>query len=133
MPVSFNSISVGSTYSRNELADLWGYAGYQALARGVVTPRNDYKMILFVTAEKQESLEQYQDELNGKILKWEGPNDHFAENRMINAAENGEEIHLFYRDRHHSDFTYYGQIDLEKFQLFDNYPSKFVFSLRHDI
>src|SRR5437868_5992918 len=31
------------------VARLWGYAGVQALQRRVVTPRNDNKVILFVT------------------------------------------------------------------------------------
>ncbi len=39
MPVSFDRIAVGKTYSRNELANLWGYASMHAIARGVVTPR----------------------------------------------------------------------------------------------
>ena len=41
MPVSFSSLHVGEAYSRPALARLWGYAGYQAPARGVVTPRDD--------------------------------------------------------------------------------------------
>jgi putative restriction endonuclease len=125
MPVSFNQIVVGKTYSRPDLAQLWGYAGYQALARGVVTPQNDDKIILFVTHEKQESFEQYQDELKGNDLTWEGPTDHFAEERMINAKQNGDEIHLFYRDRHHSDFTYEGEFEVISCQPSTTNPSKF--------
>ena len=49
----FAQIVVGATYSRNDLAQLWNYSGIQALARGVVTPRADNKIILFVTREKQ--------------------------------------------------------------------------------
>lgn len=73
MPVTFDQIVVGETYSRPVLAELWGYSGYQALARGVVTPKNDNKIILFVTHEKQQSFEQYQDDLIGDVLTWEGP------------------------------------------------------------
>src|SRR3712207_3948142 len=89
MPVSFDTIVVGETYSRNELAELWGYASMHAIARGVVTPRDDNKIILFVTREKQASSEQYEDELSGGKLRWEGPNDHFAEDRMLAAAQTG--------------------------------------------
>lgn len=110
MPVSFEKIHVGQTYSRQTLAELWGYSGYQALARGVVTPRNGNKIILFVTSEKQSDAEQYDDQLVGNVLNWEGPNDHFAEDRMFNAATTGDEIHLFYRERHHSDFEYHGKL-----------------------
>jgi putative restriction endonuclease len=83
----------------------------------VVTPRADNKIILFVTEEKQASLEQYSDRLVAPILHWEGPNDHFAEQRMVNAADSGDEIHLFYRRRHHSEFTYFGRISVGNYKL----------------
>ena len=78
MAVSFARITRGAEYSRNTLADIWGYSSYHAIARGVVTPQGDNKIILFVTEEKQDSLEQYADRLDGNLLYWEGPNDHFA-------------------------------------------------------
>ncbi len=113
MPVSFAQITIGGSYSRPQLAILWGYAGSEALSRGVVTPKDDNKIILFVTGEKQESAEQYEDDLvAGRGLLWEGPRDHFAEDRIIEAGHTGDEVHLFYRDRHHTDFTYYGELSL---------------------
>lgn len=54
MPVSLDTIKIGEVYSRNFLAKIWGYAAYQVLARGVVTPKKDLKIILFVTSDKQE-------------------------------------------------------------------------------
>jgi hypothetical protein len=127
MAVSFNQIAVGESYSRQELADIWGYTGYQALARGVVTPREDNKIILFVTGEKQSSAEQYEDELAGRVLRWEGPTDNFAEERMLAASRVGEEIHLFYRGRHHSDFTYQGRMEVIECERHAGRPSKFTF------
>jgi hypothetical protein len=127
MPVTFSKIKVGQSYSRYTLATLWGYSGYQALARGVVTPKDDDKILLFVTEDKQESAEQYVDRLHGDVLHWEGPKDHFAEGRMAKAAVSGEEIHLFHRSRHHSDFTYLGQLTVEKHTIMTGSPSKFVF------
>ena len=129
MPVSFDPIVVGETYSRNELAKLWGYASTHAIARGVVTPRDDNKIILFVTREKQTSSEQYEDKLTGGKLSWEGPNDHFAEDRMLTAAQTGDEIHLFYRERHHTDFVYHGKLHVERHERNSNRPSKFVFAV----
>lgn len=73
MPVTFDNIEQGKTYSRQDLAQLWGYAGYQAIARGVVTPKGNNKIILFVTKEKQRGAEPYQDELDGDVLVWDGP------------------------------------------------------------
>ena len=127
MPVSFAQIDVGAAYSRQKLAALWGSAGLQALARGVLTPRADTKIILFVTRDKQSDAEQYEDELAGDLLRWDGPTDHFAEDRMLNAAKSGDEIHLFYRERHHSDFTYFGQVTLDGYTTVLNAPSNFVF------
>lgn len=126
MLVSFSNIHVGVTYSRPALASLWGYAGYQALARGVVTPRDDNKIILFVTKNKPQWLEQYVDDLSGNILHWEGPSDHFAEARMVNALDQGDELHLFYRERHHSDFTYEGEFVVTSSRIFSDRPSVFV-------
>ena len=125
MPVSFSKITPGSKYSRNSLADLWGYSSYHAIARGVVTPKDDNKIILFVTEEKQESLEQYADRLEGDILHWEGPNDHFAEGRMCSACTSGDEIHLFYRTRHHTNFTYLGQVAVVGYIAHTTRPSQF--------
>ena len=61
MPVSFEAIRVGTEYERPFLANLWGYQGHQAIARGVVTPADSHVIVLFVTHEKQASLTQYTD------------------------------------------------------------------------
>jgi hypothetical protein len=127
MPVTFSQIEVGKSYSRHTLTALWGYTSFHAIARGVVTPKADDKILLFVTENKQESAEQYTDRLYGDVLDWEGPKDHFAEERMLNAAASGEEIHLFHRNRHHSDFTYLGKLAVQKHTIMTGSPSKFVF------
>ncbi len=129
MPVSFDSIKISEVYSHNFLAKTWGYAAYQALARDVVTPKSDSKVILFVTADKQEWIQQYTNKLQGDMLIWEGPNDHFAEDRMLRAKDSGEEIHLFFRARHHTDFIYYGKIELETATIESKHPSQFTFCL----
>lgn len=129
MPISFAKIAKGSSYSRHMLAEIWGYASFHAIARGVVTPRNDNKIVLFVTEEKQSSAEQYSDRLSGNTLEWEGPTDHFAEDRMLKAEASGEEIHLFHRERHHSDFTYRGRLKVLSHALHGNCPSHFKFAV----
>lgn len=127
MPISFAKIARGSNYSRQALAEIWGYTSFHAIARGVVTPRDDNKIILFVTEEKQSSAEQYVDRLSGNTLEWEGPTDHFAEDRMLKAETNGEEIHLFHRKRHHSEFIYCGRLKVLSHALHSNRPSHFKF------
>ena len=129
MPISFTQIVKGSTYSRQTLAELWGYASFHAIARGVVTPRDDNKIVLLVTEEKQSSAEQYVDRLSGDTLEWEGPTDHFAEDRMLRAEQDGEEIHLFHRKRHHSDFTYCGCLKVLSNTLHSDRPSHFRFAI----
>jgi putative restriction endonuclease len=129
MPVSFKEIAVGTEWSRKDLASLWGYQAYQALARGVVTPAKENKIILFVTEEKQASATNYKDVLQEDILKWEGPNDHFAEERMIAARDRNEEIHLFHRPRHHMNFEYRGQIRVMQVEQKQSAPSRFIFEI----
>lgn len=129
MTVSFAKISVGSLWSRPNLAQHWGYRAFQALARGVVTPANDNKIILFVTEEKQASATKYEDVLEADILKWEGPNDHFAEERMINANDLGEEIHLFHRHRHHTDFEYRGEVKVLSVDRRSSAPTRFALEI----
>jgi hypothetical protein len=129
MPVSFKSLKVGNTYSRNELAKTWGYKSFHAIARGVVTPQGGNSIIVFVTEEKQRSARQYHDRLVGSILKTEGPDDHFAEDRIANAQSTGEEIHVFHRKRHHTDFTYLGIAALTKLERRARAPSHFEYEL----
>ena len=129
MPVSFERIRLGEQYARKALAELWGYKGWQAIGRGVVTPANDTKILLFVTRHKQKSLRQYEDRFEGNYLHWEGPDDHFAEDRMLKTAKSGEEIHLFYRERHHLPFTYFGGLIVKDAQVSKSAAaaSKFLF------
>jgi putative restriction endonuclease len=126
MPVDSSLVKMGTEYSRHELARLWGYKSFHALARGVVTPAGDSKIILFVTKHKQESAEQYRNELNGSELKWEGPTDHFAEQRMLDAKHGEDQIHVFYRERHHTDFTYLGQASVGDTTIRVDAPSSFT-------
>lgn len=128
--VSFAGMTVGSTYGREELASRWGYAGVEALARGVVTPRDDNKIILFVTIDKPAVADHYDNELSGTILLWEGRKDHFAEDRIANHRQAGDAVHLFYRKHHRDDFTYAGEVALYCCQLFADRPSRYVFRLR---
>lgn len=129
MPISFSEIRDGAEYSRQTLAKLWGYASFHAIARGVVTPKHDNKIVLFVTQEKQPSSEQYEDYLSGGSLVWEGPKDHFAEDRILSAESTGEEIHLFYREKHHSDFLYRGRLKVVNHVFHIDKSSRFTFDI----
>lgn len=130
MPVTFDQLVLGEEYGRPELATLWGYATWNAISRGVITPAGDNKIVLFVTREKQEALTQYQDHFDGERLHWEGETNHANDDRVVNAAGAGDEIHLFFRERHHSDFTYFGPITLVEHSIHLDRPSQFVFDTR---
>lgn len=84
-----------------------------------------------MTKEKRSSDEQYNDTLTNCHLHWEGPNDHFAEDRMIDSHKNGDEIHLFYRNLHKEPFTYKGVLAVESAERQIKKPSKFIFRLEN--
>lgn len=129
MPINFDRIRVGQQYERPDLAKWWGYNGWQAISRGIITPRDDKKIVLFVTQEKQDSLTQYNDRFIGDSLHMEGETNHVADLRLVNAADKGDEVHLFFRERHHSPFTYHGEVVLTSHTLKTSGPSHFVFDL----
>ncbi len=129
MPVSFERIQVGKAYDRPTLAALWGYKTWSAIGRGVVTPARENVIVLFITKEKQDALPQYVDVLDGDILKIDGEDRHGSDERLVSAARNGDEVHLFYRDRHHLPFTYEGLVVLESHERRSKEPSRFVFRL----
>jgi len=127
--VSFEKLQIGHEYERPYLASLWGYKSFHAISRGVVTPIGTNYIILFVTKEKQDALTQYNDYLDGDFLHWEGEEKHSSDLRIINASKANDDIHLFYRDVHHSSFVYYGKLTLIKHQVLTDQPSQFLFSV----
>ena len=127
------ALEIGAHYTRPQLARKWGYATHAAIARGVVTPAGSGYIILFVTREKQNGMTRYRDFMSGDALYWEGEKRHGSDHRITRAHENGEEVHLFYRDIHHTPFTYYGQIRPTTFRAHRDQPSEFVFQLTHDL
>lgn len=127
MPIDFHDLVVGSEYERPQLVELWGYKSHHAISRGVVTPTGKRLIVLFVTKEKQQVLTQYRDFLEGQILHWEGEERHGSDERIMASDRNGDEIHLFYRERHHSPFVYLGRIKLVDYELRADAPSRFTF------
>jgi putative restriction endonuclease len=84
--------------------------------------------MFFVTKEKQQTLTQYQDHFDGDQLHWEGETNHGNDTRIVHAESVGDETQLFYRHRHHSPFTYYGQIHLFSHDPRATEPGRFVFT-----
>ncbi|TFB11456.1 hypothetical protein E3V55_03570 [Candidatus Marinimicrobia bacterium MT.SAG.3] len=127
--VKLSEIKVGKSYTRPELARIWGYSGWQAIARGIVTPSKTNFIILFITKEKQEHLTQYKDDFEDGILTIEGETSHQSDSRILKSEDLNDEIHLFYRERHHSNFIYHGQVFLIFYQINVNQPSIFKFAV----
>jgi hypothetical protein len=125
-------LTIGARYTRPDLAERWGYASHSAISRGVVTPKGDNVIILFVTRVKQVALTQYVDYLSGDLLFWEGQEKHGTDDRIIGAAKAGDAIHLFYREVHHTAFEYKGQVVLLSADRRQDGPGRFVFRLEHD-
>jgi hypothetical protein len=130
MDLSF--LTIGTKYARPELAERWGYESHHAISRGVVTPQGEQVILLFVTRVKQEALTQYWDHLSGDLLFWEGQEKHGTDDRIIGAAKAGDEVHLFYREVHHTPFEYKGRVLLLNAVRKTDAPSQFVFRLEHD-
>jgi predicted restriction endonuclease len=130
--VDLTSLTICEKYARPELAQQWGYGSHHAIDKGVVTPRGGKLVILFVTRIKQAYQTQHQNYLSGDLLFWEGQERHGTDDRVRDAERTGEEIHLFYREVHHSPFEYKGQVVLLSHDRRTDAPSRFVFRLAHD-
>ena len=129
MPVYFDDLQIGYEYDRPFLARHWGYKGFQGLSRGVVTPSNTHLIILFVTKNKQSSLQQYNDYIDDSLLFWDGEDKHGSDQRILYAKDSGDEIHLFYRENHHTPFIYLGQTYLLNYIENKTNPSRFIFQI----
>ena len=116
-------------YSRKGIAEELGIKSEQALWRGVFTPRGRKFIFLFVTWEKQRLQTQYKDSIFGDTLVWEGERKHGNDQRIVNADNNGDQIILFFRTRHHRPFIYFGNIHLQNYELRIDTPSYFVFKI----
>lgn len=127
MSVRFDVLVPGEEYERVYLAQLWGYKSHAAISRGIVTPSKDNCIILFVTHEKQTSYVPYVDYFEGDVLHMDGETNHANDERLLAAAYLGTPIHLFYRDRHHTPFTYFGPVKLLSHTLYTDKPSRFTF------
>ena len=122
-------LQIGRGYERKELALLWGLAGFQAIGRGVFTPKGVAQIFLFVTRERLGWMTPYKNFLDGDLLFWDGEKGHGSDERIASASRNGEEIHLFYRDQRLTPFTYHGKVVMVRCDKFTDRPSEFVFNV----
>lgn len=124
-----DSLKIGQGYDRKILARAWGLAGFQAIGRGVFTPKGANEIFLFVTRERLGWMTPYKNFLDDDLLFWDGEKGHRSDERIASAARRGEDIHLFYRDQRHTPFTYHGRIVLVRYDQHTDRPSEFVFNV----
>ena len=119
----------GKDYDRKVLANLWGLGGFQAIGRGVFTPKGVGQIFLFVTRERLGWMTPYNNFLDDDLLFWDGEKGHGSDDRIVSASRKGVEIHLFYRDHRLTPFTYYRKVVMVRCQRFTDRPSEFVFNV----
>ena len=112
MFIAFEDLQVGQLYERPYLAQLWDCKSHAAISRGIVTPANQKIIVLFVTKEKQRDYTQYKDDFTGTVLQMEGETSGRTDARLLASSSSSDEIHLFYRPRHHQPFRYCGPVRL---------------------
>lgn len=122
-------LEIGKGYDRKVLAQLWGLAGFQAIGRGVFTPKGVGQIFLFVTRERLGWMTPYKNFLDGDLLFWDGEKGHGSDDRISTASRNGEEIHLFYRDHRLTPFIYHGKVVMVRSNRYTDRPSEFVFNV----
>lgn len=130
--VNMDLVRIGQQYTAVQLANIWNYKSHHPLVKGIVTPSGTDIIILFVTKEKQSGATQYVDEIKENILYMMGQEKHGSDARLIrNLNENKDKIYLFFRDLHHTPFTYYGRCFLINAKEKTNEPSDFEFLLEY--
>lgn len=128
MPINLDRILLGEQYNRDELAGLLGYgSGFASISHRVVIPSGSDKIVLFVTGKKQKGHTQFNDYFVGDILHMEGETNHRSDKRLINAAANGDEIHLFFRDVFNQPYIYHGKVLVSSYEKREPESSLFVF------
>ena len=131
--VNTDILRVGADYTSKELAELWGYQDYHALAKGIVTPSGLKKILLFVTHKKEADRVQYVDKLEGNMLYMEGQLKHGTDKRIAdNLHFRNDEFFLFYRDNKFQPYTYLGNCILVEADLHQDQPSNFTFVIKQD-
>lgn len=120
-------LTIGKEYDRPDLAQLWGYSDWHGFGRGVFTPRGLNLIVLFITKEKQNMLTKYNDFFLDGLFYIEGETNHQNDKRIINSIDNGDKLYLFYREKHHKPFIYYGEVVVIKYvRNTGENPSEFI-------
>lgn len=92
-----DSLEVGNIYTRSALKEQFGIKD-ATINNGIFKPKGHRSVWLFVTEEKTPDRTQYQDMLESDVLTMEGQTAGRTDNLIIEHADHGDEILLFYRN-----------------------------------
>lgn len=93
-----NVLKQGQIYTRHDLRELFRIAD-KTLDTGIFKPRDHDSVWLFVTEKKSEGMTGYVDRLDGDVLYWQGQTAGLKDPQIIEHAQRGLELVLFYRPR----------------------------------
>lgn len=122
-------LEVGLGYQRKDLVQLWGLGGYQAISRGVFTPKGENQIFLFVTRDRESWMTAYSNFLDGDLLFWDGERGHANDRRIAGASLMSDDVFLFYRDARYLPFTFHGKVVTLQWAELEDRPSQFVFQV----
>lgn len=89
-------LAIGQVYSRAELRERFGIKD-ATINNGIFRPKGHKSVWLFVTKDKTADRTQYHDALEGDVLTMQGQTSGRTDDLIINHAEQGLELLLFYR------------------------------------
>lgn len=130
--VNMDLIELGHKYTAVQLANIWGYKSYHALIKGIITSKESNIIVLLVTKIKQSGSTPYIDKIEGNILSMMGQEKHGSDNRLMdNLNKTKDLIYLFYRNLHHTPYTYLGRCYLISAKINKYKPSVFEFLIEN--
>jgi putative restriction endonuclease len=129
---SNSDLQIGEVYTRAKLRELFDIRD-ATINNGVFQPGGRNEIWLFVTEKKQANRVQYQDQLVGGELHWQGQALGRTDNLIIGHKAQGNDILVFYRkakDEHPgSGFRLEGRFDYVNHV--GRLPASFVLRRRH--
>lgn len=120
-------LKLGAVYTREDLARMFEIED-ATLNTGVFIPRGYASIWLFVTRSKTSDRTQYEDNLVGDTLFWQGQTEGRTDHLVIDHSRGGLELLLFYRNRKdeydHGGFLYEGPFKYESHR--GSHPTSFI-------
>ena len=129
MSLSYTSFDLipQQVYTRQDLRDKFNIID-KTIDTGVFKPRGTRSVWLFVTEEKEQDQTQYQDQLDGNTLRWQGQMSGRTDKLILTHQAEGTELLVFYRKNkaEHSGagFRYLGRFLYESHHA--SHPTSFV-------